>query len=82
LQQCAISTLQLAHDLLISANMRSILTLFVIAALGFLFILQKKDGPEATSTKKQPTELIKLSQHNWMKHAIDKNRVVAQNVSN
>jgi hypothetical protein len=70
-----------AHDLLISAGMRSILTLFVIAALGFLFILQKKDAPEPTLAKKQPTELNKVSQHNWMKHAIDKNRVVAQNVS-
>ena len=61
--------------------MRSILTLFVIAALGFLFILQKKDAPEPVLAKKQPTELNKVIQHNWMKHAIDKGRVVAQNAS-
>jgi hypothetical protein len=61
--------------------MRSIVALFAVAALGFLFILQKKDPPEPTLAKKQPTELIKVSQHNWMKHAIDKNRVVAQNGS-
>ena len=60
--------------------MRSILTLFVIAALGFLFILQKKDPPEPALVKKQSTELNKAIQHNWMKHAIDKSRVVAQNV--
>jgi hypothetical protein len=61
--------------------MRSILTLFVIAALGFLFILQKNDAPEPSLAKKQSVELNKVNQHNWMKHAIDKNRVIAQNVS-
>lgn len=61
--------------------MRSILALFAVAALGFLFILQKKDAPEPALAKKHPIELNKVSQHNWMKHAIDKNRVIAQNVS-
>jgi hypothetical protein len=59
--------------------MRSILALFVMAALGFGFILQKKDAPEPTKAK--PTELSEVSRHNWMKHALDKSRTVAQNVS-
>lgn len=61
--------------------MRSILTLFVIAAVGFLFILQKKDTPETTPASKSLTELNKMGQHNWMKHALDTSRGVAQNVS-
>jgi uncharacterized membrane protein len=56
--------------------MRSIVLLFAIAAIGFSFILHKKDAAEATATKS-----AEVSRHNWMKHALDKTRTVAQNVS-
>ncbi|HAK07056.1 MAG TPA: hypothetical protein DCO65_07310 [Spartobacteria bacterium] len=58
--------------------MRSILALFVVAALGFVFIL-KKDAPEATASKTQTSELSKVSQHNWTKRALDNSRSVAKN---
>lgn len=58
--------------------MRSILLLFVIAAVGFIVILQKKNAPEGTRAKAAESQLI--GKHNAMKHAPDKIRVVAQNV--
>lgn len=61
--------------------MRSILVLFAIAALGFIFILQKKDVPEGTGAKVKPSELQQVSQHNWMKHSLDRTHVVVQNVA-
>jgi hypothetical protein len=61
--------------------MRSILTLFVIAALGFLFILQKNDDPQPTTAKTTHVGQSQVNEHNFMKHALDKSRVVAQNVS-
>lgn len=64
--------------------MRSILVLFAIAALGFIFILQKKDAPEATTVKTKSAEsqqVSRVSQHNWMKHSLDKAHAVAQNVA-
>jgi hypothetical protein len=64
--------------------MRSILVLFAIAALGFIFILQKKDAPEATTVKTKPAkshQVNQVSQHNSMKHSLDKAHAVAQNVA-
>jgi hypothetical protein len=61
--------------------MRSILTLFALAALGFGFILQKKDLPEPVSAKASSTELNGKGRINLMKHAPEKNQSVAQNVS-
>jgi hypothetical protein len=51
--------------------------LFVMAAAGFGFILQKKDVPEAA----KPTASTRLSEHNWIKHPLDKSRTVAQNLA-
>jgi uncharacterized protein YceK len=61
--------------------MRSLLILFVIAAAGFAFILQKKDPTETAAPKAKPTALTQVGAHNWMKHSIDKDRAVAQNVA-
>jgi len=61
--------------------MRSVLALLVLAAVGFAFILQKKDPPEAAVAKIQSTELPKIGRHNWMKHALDTSRSVAKNVA-
>jgi hypothetical protein len=61
--------------------MRSILALLVIAALGFLFILQKNDAPQPTTAKTTYVGQSQVSEHNFMKHALDKSRVFAQNVS-
>ena len=62
--------------------MRSILVLFVMAALGFIFILQKKDGTETTVVKTRPAELRRMNQvskDNRMKHSTDETNAVAQN---
>jgi hypothetical protein len=59
--------------------MRSILALFVVAALGFVIILHKKDAPEAAAWETQTNKLSKVSQHNWTKHALDTSRSVAKN---
>ena len=61
----------------------SVLVLFGIAALGFVFILQKKDAAEATIVKTKPAEsrhMNQVSQDNRMKHSTDKTNAVAQNV--
>ena len=61
----------------------SVLVLFGIAALGFVFILQKKDAAEATTVKTKPAEsrhMNQVSQDNRMKHSTDKTNIVAQNV--
>jgi hypothetical protein len=59
--------------------MRSILVLLTMAVLGFGFILQKNDPPEPVSAKAKSTELS--GRTNLMKHALDKSRSVAENVS-
>jgi hypothetical protein len=63
--------------------MRSILALFVVAALGFGFILHKKDAPEAAAAalEAQTSELSKVSHHNWTKRTLDTSRSVAKNVA-
>ena len=61
--------------------MRSILVLFAMAVLGFGFILQKNDPPEPVSANAKSTEPGGVSRNNLMKHAPDKSRSVAQNVS-
>jgi hypothetical protein len=61
--------------------MRSILVLFAMTALGFAFILQKNDPPEPVSAKAKSTELGGTGRTNLMKHAPEKSRSVAQNVS-
>jgi len=61
--------------------MRPILLLFVIAAAGFGFILQKEDAPEPSASKAKPVATNHMSEHNWMKHSLDKTRSVAQNVA-
>ena len=64
--------------------MRSVLALFAVAAIGFIFILQKKDEPETAIVKTKPAEsrrMNQVSQHNWMKHSPDGADVLAQNVA-
>ena len=61
----------------------SVLVLFGIAALGFVFILQKKDAAEATTVKTKPAEsrhMNQVSQDNRTKHSTDKTNALAQNV--
>jgi hypothetical protein len=64
--------------------MRSVLVLFGIAVLGFIFILQKKDAPEATIVKTKPAELRRVnqvSQNNRMKSSPDGAHAIAQNAA-
>jgi hypothetical protein len=70
----------MAQELLHLLNMRSILTLFVVAALGFVVIL-KKDAGEAAAANTQTTELVKVSQRNWKKHALDTSHSIAKNAT-
>lgn len=61
----------------------SVLVLFGIAVLGFIFILQKKDAPEAAIVKTKPAEsrhMNQVSPENRMKQSTDKTNAVAQNV--
>jgi len=60
--------------------MRSILALFVVAALGFVVVL-KKDAPEAAATETQTSKLSKVNQGNWKKHALDTSHSIAKNAT-
>ena len=66
-----------------SQLMRPILALFAVAVLGFGFILHKKDAPEAAAAalEAQTSELSKVSQRNWTKHALGTSRSFAKNVA-
>jgi hypothetical protein len=61
--------------------MRSILILFAIAAVGFLFVIQKKDTPEVVPTKRASAVVNRMGEHSLVKHpvALDRTRDVAQN---
>ncbi len=61
-------------------SMRSILALFVVAALGFVVIL-KKDAPEAGASQTQTNKLTKVGQRNWKKHALDTSHSIAKNAT-
>jgi hypothetical protein len=52
--------------------MRSILLLFVMAALGFAIIL-KKDAPQPTAPKKRPDQHSQTSRRNSTKQRLDQN---------
>ena len=71
----------MAWEMLHFIGMRPLPALFVMAAIGFAFILHKKDAPEVTDSKMQTSELHKGSKHNWMKRALDTRRSVAKTVS-
>jgi hypothetical protein len=71
----------MAREMLHFIGMRPIPALFLIAAIGFVFILHKKDVPEATDSKMKTSRLHKVSKHNWMKRALDTSRSVAKTAS-
>jgi hypothetical protein len=52
-----------------------------MAAIGFAFILHKKDVPEAKDSKMQTSKLPNVRKHNSMKRALDTSRVVAKTTS-
>lgn len=70
----------LAYDLLLYEPMRPVLLLFVIAATGFGFILQKEDTLERSASKAKPAVTNHMGERNWVKHCLDKTGSVAQNV--
>ena len=61
--------------------MRPVPALFVMAAIGFAFILHKKDVPEASDSKLQTRKLPNVSKHNSMKRALYTSRVAAKTAS-
>ena len=71
----------MAWEMLHFIGMRPITALFVMAAIGFAFILHKKDVPEATDSTMQTSKLPKRSKHNSMKRALDSSRVAAKTAS-
>ena len=71
----------MAREMLHFIGMRPIPALFLMAAIGFVFILHKKDVPDVTDSKMRTSELHKVSKHNWMKRAFDTRRSVAKTAS-
>jgi hypothetical protein len=71
----------MAREMLHFIGMRPIPVLFLMAAIGFVFILHKKDVPEATDSKMKISGLHKVSKHNWMKRTLDTRRSVAKTAS-
>jgi hypothetical protein len=71
----------MAWEMLHFTGMRPIPALFVMAAIGFAFILHKKDVPEATDSKMQTGKLSNVSKHNSMKRALATSRGVAKTAS-
>jgi hypothetical protein len=67
---------KMARRMLHFAVMRSILALFVMAALGFAIIL-KKDAPQALTPNKQFGEHSQGSKRNLGKHGLERGRTVA-----
>jgi hypothetical protein len=67
---------KMARRMLHFAFMRSILALFVMAALGFAIIL-KKDAPQPVTTNKQFGEHSQVSKRNSGKHGLERGRTVA-----
>jgi hypothetical protein len=61
----------MAWEMLHFIGMRPLPALFVMAAIGFAFILHKKDVPEATDSKMQTSKLPNFRKHNWVKRALD-----------
>ena len=59
--------------------MRSILILFIIAALGFAIIL-KKDAPKSATApalpKKRSAQAATQGKRNWVKHPIEETSVL------
>ena len=70
----------MAREMLHFIGMRPLPALFVMAAIGFAFILHKKDVPEATDSKMQTSKLPNGRKHNWMKRPLDTSRSVAKTV--
>jgi len=71
----------MAREMLHFIGMRPIPALFLMAAIGFVFILHKKDVPDVTDSKMKTSKLHKVSKHNWMKRELDTSRFVAKTAS-
>ena len=71
----------MAWEMLHFIGMRPIPALFVMAAIGFAFILHKKDVPEASDSKLQTSKLPNVSKHNSMKRGLYTSRVAVKTAS-
>ncbi len=71
----------MAWEMLHFIGMRPIPALFVMAAIGFAFILHKKDVPEASDSKLQTSKLPNVSKHNSMKRTLYTSRVAVKTAS-
>jgi hypothetical protein len=65
--------------------MRTFLVLAVLAALAWVFVAQKRDEHQETaSTQKVSAQTASprpVSEHNWMKHALDTTNNVTRKVT-
>jgi len=71
----------MAWEMLHFIGMRPLPALFVMATIGFAFILHKKDVPEATNSKMQTGKRSNVTRHNSMKRALDTSRIAAKTAS-
>jgi hypothetical protein len=71
----------MAWEMLHFIGMRPLPALFVMAAIGFAFILHKKDVPEATDSKMQTGKRPNVTKHNSMKRTLDTRRIAAKTAS-
>ena len=65
--------------------MRKFLVIAVLAGLGWLFILQKRSEPQnnekAVAQASSSASPRPVSQHNWMKHSLDRANEVKRKVA-
>jgi hypothetical protein len=64
--------------------MRKFLVIAVLAGLGWLFVVQKRSEPQKDAPEKgvvQSASPRPVSQHNWMKHSLDRANEVKRQVA-
>lgn len=71
----------MAWEMLHFIGMRPLPALFVMAAIGFAFILHEKDVPEVTDPKMQTSKLPNVRKHNWVKRALDTSHATVKTAS-
>jgi hypothetical protein len=64
--------------------MRTAVVIFIMAGLGCLFLVQKRQEQQAAIKKPATAESTTprpVSEHNWAKHALDRTREVTRQVA-
>ena len=70
--------------------MRTVIVLIIVAGLGWVFLMQKRQEQEAQSGQETPSAKVTVqqspsprpvSEHNWAKHALDRTKKVTDQVA-